>query len=181
MHCATLCSDDLSTQVHLSIQTMRTSVFGVYMHSSLHSLLGDEAFRAALVCQTLPPPSLVKAVNKLSIQGCTQWNGGVITWKLFLNCRKSSGNITNKSWYHLTPFSQRICVSLYLPESSNVFWLHPLTPYWHAIPGPLLFKFHLPWHCILVSFSYTRFLVSALLGNGRSQGEGKEAGQKVAL
>lgn len=97
-----LCSDNnICVQITFLSTTMRTRVLGVYVHSPLHPLLADVASRAALVCQTLPPPSLMKAVNKLSIQGCTQWNGGVTTWKVFLNCRKSSVNANNISWHHL--------------------------------------------------------------------------------
>lgn len=139
---------------------MRTSIFGVYMHSPLHPLLVDEASRAALVCQTLPSPSLVKAVNKLSIQGCTQWNGGVITGEVFLNCRKSSGNVTSMSWYRL--FNSLLPKDL---QGLHTF-LNPLmlSCFTHSLSSDIQSMAPCCSNCIfpdsiLAGFSYTRLLV----------------------
>lgn len=72
----------------------------------------------------------------------------------------------------LTPFSQRICGVLIPSCILYAFWLHPLTPMWYTIHGPLLLRFHLPWH-FLVSFSHTRFLVSCFAGRWQ-ESKGRE-------
>lgn len=149
------------------------------MHSPLHPLLGHEASRAALVCQTLPPPSPMKAVNKLSIQGVTQWDGGVITWKVFLNCKKSSGNVTNISWYHL--FNSLFPKDL---GCLHTFW-NPLmlSCFTHSLPSDIQSTAHCCSNCafpdtVSLWVPVTPDCFSALLGDESSQGEGKEAGQK---
>lgn len=135
-----VCSDNLSTQDHLSIWTVRASAFGEFMHSPLQPLWGAEAPRAALVCQTLPPPSLVKAVNKLSTQGCTQWNDGVVTWN-----GESFGTVGNPvvmlllylGIICLTFFSQRIC-SVFLPSwIFECFLASPTHCLVTSSPGPI--------------------------------------------
>lgn len=119
----------------------------------------------------------MKAVNKLSIQGCFQWNRGVITWKVFLNCKKSSGNVTNISWYHLFNFLlPKDLQSSYLPLSSNAFRLHPLTPQWHTTHSPLLLRLPLPWHCTLGGFNYTRLPVFCFAGRWQ-ESRGREVGR----
>lgn len=129
------------------------------------------------MCQTLPPPSLVKAVNKLSIQGCTKRNGAVITWKEFLNYRKSSSNVTNISWYHL--FNSLLPKDLWCPHT----FLYPLCflaspTHSHVIYNPWPTAAQIPsslaFPCKFQSHQISCFLLcwemTGVKRKGRSQG-----------